>query len=133
MTIGDDDEDEGASGSPPGIVGTWQTEALGGAAPEAGVTSDVTFSEDGRVSGHGGVNRFGGSYVVRGDELELGPVFSTRMAGPEPAMAHEAALLAVLQGTRRFALEADVLTIGVGPDELRLRRAPGGVVGDGAA
>jgi heat shock protein HslJ len=125
--------DEDSSGPPPGIVGTWRTEALGGAAPEAGVASDVTFSEDGRLSGHGGVNRYGGSYVVRGDELELGPIFSTRMAGPGPAMAHEAAFLAVLQGTRPFALEADVLTIGSGRDELRLRREPGGVVGDGAA
>jgi len=104
------------------LVGTWQTETIGGIAPEEGVGSTATFGADGRVSGFGGVNRFGGSYEAREDELELGAMFSTRMAGPEPAMAHEAALLNVLQGTRPFVLEDDVLTIGAGPDEVRLRR-----------
>jgi heat shock protein HslJ len=128
-----DDLETGTIGPPPGLIGTWQTEALGGIAPEEGVASSVTFTEDGRVGGHGGVNRFGGTYDVRGDELEFGAFFSTRMAGPEPAMVHEAALLAALQGTRPFALADDTLTIGAGPDEVRLRRLADVPVSEGAA
>jgi heat shock protein HslJ len=128
-----DDLETGTIGSSPVLVGTWQTETLGGIALEEGVASSVTFTRDGRVGGHGGVNRFGGTYAVRGDELEFGALFSTRTAGPEPAMIHETALRAALQGTRHFALADDTLTIGAGPDEVRLRRLADVPASEGAA
>jgi heat shock protein HslJ len=105
------------------LVGTWVTEAVGGERLEDGVSSIVTFTEEGRVEGHGGVNGFGGAYVVTGDEVELGPFFSTRMAGPPGAMAHEAALLSTLTGRRRFFVTADELVVGEDDAEVRLRRA----------
>ena len=105
------------------LVGTWVTETVGDEPLDEGVSSLVTFTEEGRVEGHGGVNGFGGAYVVTGDEVELGPFFSTRMAGPPAAMAHETALLSALTGTRRFAVVGDVLVVGDGDAEVRLRRA----------
>jgi heat shock protein HslJ len=105
------------------LVGTWVTETVGDEPLDEGVSSLVTFTAEGRVEGHGGVNGFGGAYVVTGDEVELGPFFSTRMAGPPAAMAHETALLSALAGTRRFAVADDVLVVGDGDAEVRLRRA----------
>jgi heat shock protein HslJ len=68
------------------------------------------------------VNRFGGSYHIEGDAIELGPFVSTRMAGPEPAMRQEQDFLAALSGRRPFAVDGEVLVIGQGPEQLRLLR-----------
>jgi putative lipoprotein len=51
---------------------------------------------DGHVGGHGSVNRYRGSYEVVGDALVVGPVMSTMMAGPEPAMRQEQRWFAAL-------------------------------------
>lgn len=50
----------------------------------------------GRVSGATGVNRIGGPYRLQGQQLTLGPLAGTRMAGPPDAMALEDAVLAML-------------------------------------
>ena len=105
------------------LVGTWVTETIGGVPPTEGVSSTVTFTEEGRVEGHGGVNGFGGAYVVTGGDVQLGPFFSTRMAGPPEAMAHETALLSALSGTRAFVVTDDVLVVGKGETQIALRRA----------
>lgn len=39
---------------------------------------------DGRVSGSGGCNRFGGSYEQTGQNLRIGPLMATRMACADP-------------------------------------------------
>jgi heat shock protein HslJ len=41
------------------------------------------------VAGCVGVNRFTGSFTVDGDVLQVGPVASTRMAGPPEMMTLE--------------------------------------------
>ena len=56
----------------------------------------LAFDEDGRVSGHGGVNRFTGTWSADGDVLVFGPVATTRMAGPPERMQLEDRFLAVL-------------------------------------
>jgi len=53
-------------------------------------------------------------------------VFTTLMAGPEPASRHESRLLAALSGSRPLAIEGDTLVIGSGDDELRFRRITDG-------
>jgi putative lipoprotein len=90
---------------------TWRLERLGDAALDR-VRSTITFGADGNVSGAGGVNRFFGGYRVVDDALEFGQLASTLMAGPPEAMEQEQRFLAALGGTRRFAVDGDVLTIG---------------------
>ena len=87
-----------------------------------GVTSTLVL-EDGQASGSGGVNTFRGSYESPADgELTFSPPASTRMAGPEVAMAQEAAFLKALEQTKRFELDGDRLVLGnAGNDTLRRR------------
>ena len=52
---------------------------------------------DGQISGNSGVNRYQGSCTLGpGDAFSVGPLASTRMAGPEPAMRAETAYLMLL-------------------------------------
>lgn len=80
----------------------------------------------GRASGRGGVNRFSSTYTVgEGDVVSFAGVVSTRMAGPERAMAQEAAFFAALGEAARFELDAgDLVLKDVGGSTL-LVLAPG--------
>jgi len=64
---------------------------------EAPRTASLTFEGDGQVFGTGGVNRLRGTWSVEDGTLTFGPVVSTLMAGPEPAMRREAELLRLLR------------------------------------
>jgi heat shock protein HslJ len=104
------------------LIGMWRAQDIGGNPLLEGVASTIFFGSDGRVAGESGVNRFGGPYRIDGDAIELGPFFSTRMAGPEPAMRQEQELLAVLSGRRPFAIDGEGLVIGQGSEQVRLLR-----------
>jgi heat shock protein HslJ len=104
------------------IIGTWRAQDIGGRPLGDDVGSTIVFGDDGRVTGDAGVNRFGGSYRIDDDEIELGPLVSTRMAGPEAAMRQEQDFLAALSGRRRFAIDGEALVIGQGPEQVRLLR-----------
>jgi hypothetical protein len=91
-------------------------------ATAGGLRLEITFTAEHRVEGQGGANRFGGPFTLVEDELDFGPMFSTRMAGSKPANRHEARLLSALAGRRAFAVETNTLVIGSGADEVRLRR-----------
>jgi putative lipoprotein len=43
----------------------------------------VAFSEDGKVTGFGGCNRFFGGYTVSGNSIKIGPLASTRKGCPD--------------------------------------------------
>ena len=57
----------------------------------------IEFGAD-RLSGRAGCNRFSGTYSITGDRLAVGPLATTRMACPEPAMRHERRVLEILRG-----------------------------------
>ena len=82
--------------------------------------STLTFGADGRVSGRGGVNQFGGSFRVADDTIEFGEMMQTLMAGPPEAMEQEQRFLDALSGNRAWSISRDgrVLTVG----DARLRR-----------
>lgn len=109
-----------------GVFGEWRVRSVAGQAPPDGVQSTLTFgvNDDGehRVHGSGGVNRLGGGFALHDDEIAFGPFFTTLMAGPEPAMHHERALLAALTGRHAMRLDGDLLTIGEGEHEIVLER-----------
>jgi len=62
--------------------------------------------EAGRVAGTGGCNRFSAECRIDGQRLEIGPIASTMMACPDPAMAAEARVFAALGAVSSWAIEA---------------------------
>ena len=102
------------------LIGTWPAQDIGGRPLRDDVASTIVFASDGRVAGVAGVNRFGGSYHIEGDAIELGPFVSTRMAGPEPAMRQERDVLAELSGRRPFAVDGRCWSSARGPEQVRL-------------
>lgn len=103
---------------------------------------------DGTMSGKGPVNRYSASYEVSGDQITLGPVSGTKMAGDAEAMEAEGAYFALLSTVTAFhqdgdqlvlmAEEAPVLTFqaagaNVAPDEQATQAVADSVVGKSAA
>lgn len=66
---------------------------------ENGSEQFVAFKSGGEVIGHGGCNKFFGSYALSGDTLMIGPLASTKMAC-KGKMQAEASFLKTLQSVR---------------------------------
>ena len=79
------------------LIGTeWRVEEIASRGVLDDVHPTIRFGDDGRVSGSTGVNRFTGTYELDGEQLTVGPLATTRMAGPPAAMDQEQRFLAVL-------------------------------------
>ncbi len=65
---------------------------------------DITAEfADGQISGHGGVNSYGGPYALGSRHaFAVGPFVRTEMAGPGPAMRTEGAYLTLLGQAASF-------------------------------
>jgi len=74
---------------------------------------DITAAfADGQVSGHGGVNSYGGPYTIGPRRaFAVGLLVSTEMAGPEPAMRAEGAYLELLGQAASYRVDAGRLTL----------------------
>ena len=62
----------------------------------------VQFKDAGKLAGHSGCNRFFGQYKISGNDINIGPIDSTRMACAESVMALEMAFLSALEGAKSF-------------------------------
>lgn len=94
------------------LVGTeWQLQDLAGNGIAADVHPTLAFPEAGKVAGNGSCNRFSGPSQIAGNELKLGPLASTRMACPEPAMSQETKYLDALQAAERYEWKDPYLLI----------------------
>ena len=77
----------------------------------ADFTITVQFA-DGQISGHSGVNTYGGPYKLgRGDAFSAGLLACTEMAGPEPAMRAESAYMTLLGQAKSFKVAGSTLTL----------------------
>lgn len=65
---------------------------------------------DNRVNGYSGVNRFMGGYKINGDNISMGPLASTMMAGPVEDMVRETYILSVLNSATKVSFNEDVVT-----------------------
>ena len=74
---------------------------------------DITAEfADGKVSGHSGVNSYGGTYTVGSRQsFKVGSIASTEMAGSASAMRAEGAYLTLLGQARSYRVEAGRLTL----------------------
>ena len=73
----------------------------------------AAFTDDGKVAGNAGCNKYSGGYQVDGDAITIGPLASTQMLCNDPAdvMETEAAFLQNMSNAATFAIENDMLTL----------------------
>jgi putative lipoprotein len=97
----------------PGLVGTsWNCLAIGTTKLTGPNPPSLAFGTDGRVSGFGGVNRYGGPWEMKDGTLHFGDMFCTRMGGPPERMELETRYLAALARVTGARLDGHVLTLG---------------------
>ena len=94
----------------------WRLVSFGSAGSEeslvAGTTVTLKFGEDGRASGSTGCNSYSGTYQVRGDNLSVGRLISTKRAClDQNANQQEQKFLSALESANRFRLSSNRLTI----------------------
>ena len=117
------------AGNPPqagGIDGEWVLTDVGGIPVHGGVQAPTLRVDGESVSGFAGVNRFSGGLAAEGPFL-FGPLATTRMAGPAPAMELETRYLAMLQQATGWRIEESRLVLSAeGQTIARFSRDPVG-------
>ncbi len=94
----------------------WQIAEIGGVPVLPNVPVTIKF-EDGRVFGAGSCNRFMGGYEAGAAfTIKLGQMASTMMACPEPQMAQEQKLLALLGDVNSYSIDASGALVLKAPD-----------------
>lgn len=75
--------------------------------------SEITlaFGPDGYASGSAGVNTYNGPYEFSANSVKIGPLATTKMAGPPELMEQEAAYLVALQATTTWSTRGDTLEL----------------------
>jgi heat shock protein HslJ len=63
----------------------------------------VRFGDEGKLEGHGGCNRFFGTYKLERSRIKIGPIGATMMECQEPIMEREKRLLQALERASQFA------------------------------
>lgn len=100
---------------PASLTGFWKLTSYGTADVIASALEDVeanlTFNEDGTVTGISGCNEFGGSYTVEGNQITFNEIVWTLKLCDESLMGQEEAFQQVLTGTATYQIEGNTLTI----------------------
>jgi heat shock protein HslJ len=103
------------------LEGDWLLIEIDGEPVDPEAPRSLRF-EDGRVSGRVGVNRFTGTYSTNGNVIEIGPVASTRMAGPPELMSLEHHFNTHLEGEHEITLGGDEMVLSEADGAIRLTR-----------
>ncbi|HEX5807478.1 MAG TPA: META domain-containing protein [Anaerolineales bacterium] len=97
------------------LPGSWTLTSYGPAgAPVLAVAdsgAQLTFNEDGTVTGNSGCNGFSGDYTVEANEITFGQIVSTLMACEDARMQQEEAVHRVLTDTATYEIEGNTLTL----------------------
>lgn len=96
------DQSPAAVASP---VGSWRLASLGGSDVPRSITTTLEIGEDGKVSGRGGCNGFGGQATIQGRVIRLSRMTSTMMACAPDAMAQEQRFLKTLERVHRWSIQ----------------------------
>lgn len=86
----------------PSPVGSWRLASLGGKDVPASIATTLEIAADGKVSGRGGCNGFGGNAMLKGRTILFSRMVSTMMACAPDAMAQERGFLDGLAKARRW-------------------------------
>ena len=96
----------------PNLAGTaWVAETIAGGGVVGPAESVIRFEDDQRVSGHGGCNAFTGTYEIRGEQIVLGPLATTRRACGAAIDEQERRFLAALSDIGRYEVEDGLLLL----------------------
>jgi heat shock protein HslJ len=113
LTRGSFDPQEPAD--PVSLTGAWKLISYGTADVASSALADVeanlTFNEDGSVTGTSGCNEFGGQYTVEADQITFNEIVSTLKLCDTPLMDQEEAMQQVLNGTATYTIEGNTLTL----------------------
>lgn len=94
-----------AAAAAPTPVGHWRAVEISGTPTAAEVETTLEIAADGKVSGNGGCNRYGGTATLGDGTIGFGPTMATRMACPDPAMGQEQRLFAGLEKAARWRFD----------------------------
>ena len=99
----------GCGGSPQELLTgkTWRIVEIDGNPIADEVKADITFTNQGQVSGSSGCNRFSGAYTLTGESLTFGNAATSRMACPPPHMDAEQAFFEALARVGYFEIGDD--------------------------
>jgi heat shock protein HslJ len=113
-----------ATASAPGISDRELRAADVNGAPTVGDRPLTLRLSAGQASGSSGCNSFTASYRLSGDELEFGPIGSTRMACEAQVMDQESRYLAILDAAENLARYGDGSVSVIAPDGRAIRFRP---------
>lgn len=107
------------------LAGTnWRVVAINGRATPTAGNYTMSF-EANRFAARFGCNSMGGNFTQRGDELDVGQTFSTKMACPDPAMSFEDQGAAIISRPMNIGWNGNVLTLSNANGRIDLSRAAG--------
>jgi heat shock protein HslJ len=100
--------------APPSLRGvTWRLVSINGREAQAGIRVTAVFSDDNRVAGSAGCNRYFGGAAVSGAKLEVGLLGSTLMhCGDSGVMSQEQEYLAALGKATAYSVAGTELRLG---------------------
>lgn len=92
----------------------WVECPMAGCGEPAGSTDTyrtIVFTEDNRIYGTSGCNKYFGTYQVDGNRISFGPIAITRMRCEDDSMAQEQAFLEAIQNTETYQIDLTSLTL----------------------
>jgi heat shock protein HslJ len=102
-------------------IPAWRPTHLGEMRLEDNNEMFVQFEDNGQLRGHGGCNLFSGNYDLEDGSLQVGPLRSTRMACPEPAMSFEMSFMEALQTPAKASIVGNKLVLRTTRDDIAIR------------
>lgn len=100
-----------AADVPATLQGRWLAEDIGGGGVVDGPRTTLEISADGRFSGHGGCNRYGGRLTAEGESISFGPAVATQMACQPAAMDQEGKFLTALRDIAGFSYDESTVKL----------------------
>lgn len=86
-------------------IGSWRLASLGGTETPSSIGTTLVIAADGKVSGRGGCNGFGGNATIQGRVIRFSRMASTMMACAPGAMAQEQRFLKTLERVHRWSIQ----------------------------
>jgi heat shock protein HslJ len=94
------------------LVGSqWRPVRIGPTSVPNDARAFIRFETEGRLVGHGGCNRFFGTYQTTDGGIVFDRLGATRMACPKPVMDTEKALFAALEQARNLVRSGSELRL----------------------
>jgi len=99
---------ERAGPPPASIVGpVWVAQEIAGTPVSGEAPITLQLGADGRASGRGGCNGYGGPYTLAGDAITFGPLAATKMACAPAVMDQEQRYFDMLAQVKEYAVADD--------------------------